>query len=71
MFQDDTPAIVIAKYPVSYEEFLSDTAAGPVPIFFSENPESTSQILRESPEFALSCLQSLVSRLLAMEEITR
>lgn len=70
-YQDDTPAIVVASFPVSYEGFGTGDAAGPVPIFFSEDPEATLQVLKSSPEFALSCLQALVSRLLALEAITR
>ena len=70
-YQDDTPAIVVASFPVSYEGFGPGDAAGPVPVFFSEDTEATLQVLKSSPEFALSCLQALVSRLLALEAITR
>ncbi len=63
--------MVIARFPVTYVPFNAEQAAGPVPIFFSEDPEETSKLLKDSPEFALSCLQALVSRLLAMEELTR
>lgn len=69
--QDDTPAIVVASFPVDFEVFESEAAAGPVPVFFSEDPESTSKYLKDSPEFALACLQALVNRLLALEDITK
>lgn len=69
--QDNTPAVVAASYPISYNGFESGGAAGPHPVFFSEDPEQTAKVLKDSPEFALSCLQALVSRLLAMEQITR
>ena len=44
---------------------------GPVPVFFSENPDVTLQQLRDSPEWAFQCLQALVSRLLVRGQLTR
>ena len=40
------------------------TCAGPVPVFFSNEPDKTLVELKKSPEFAFDCLQALVSRLL-------
>ena len=47
------------------------TCAGPVPVFFSNEPDKTLVELKKSPEFAFDCLQALVSRLLEKGELTR
>ena len=44
---------------------------GPVPVFFSEKPETTLEDLKKSPEWAFHCLQALVSRLLVRGQLTR
>lgn len=68
---DNVPALEVANFKIAYNGFESEEAAGPVPVFFSEDPESTASMLKDSPDFALSCLQALASRLLALEKITR
>ena len=44
---------------------------GPIPVFFSENPDVTLKQLLDSPEWAFHCLQGLVSRLLVRGELSR
>ena len=44
---------------------------GPVPVFFSENPDITLHELKTSPEWAFQCLQGLVSRLLVRGQLSR
>ena len=44
---------------------------GPVPTFFSNDPEATLEELKKKPEFGFQCLQALVSKLLARGELTR
>ncbi len=68
---DVTPGIIVASYPVGYLSFDGSTADGPVPTLFSNDPEATLKRLRDTPEFAFECLQALVSRLYAREELTR
>ena len=56
----------------SRNEFLIKTIfLGPVPTFFSNNPEATLEELKKKPEFGFQCLQTLVSKLLARGELTR
>ena len=44
---------------------------GPVPTFFSNDPEATLAELKKKPEFGFQCLQALVTKLLARGELTR
>ena len=44
---------------------------GPVPVFFSNDPEATLKELKKKPEFGFLCLQALVSKLLARGELSR
>ena len=44
---------------------------GPVPTFCSEKPEVSAKQLVDNAEYAFDCLQQLVSRLLARNELTR
>ena len=56
----------------SRNEFLIKTIfLGPVPTFFSNNPEATLEELKKKPEFGFQCLQTIVSKLLARGELTR
>ncbi len=63
--------ILAMKVPVVYNTLEGSTAPGPVPTFFSNDPEESLKQLKESPEYAFQCMQRLVSRLLARREITR
>ena len=44
---------------------------GPVPTFCSQQPEVSAKQLADNPEYAFDCLQALVSKLLARNELTR
>ena len=66
-----TPGIVVASYKVGYMRFDGKLADGPVPVFFSADPEKTAQAMKNSPQFAFDCLQGLVARLLEREELSR
>ena len=44
---------------------------GPVPKFFSDKPSKSLDELKKSPEFAFSCLQALVSKLLERGDLSR
>ena len=63
--------VVIAEYRILYDKFDNMAAAGPIPTFFSENPDATLSELKKRPEFGFQCLQALVSKLLARGELTR
>ncbi len=54
-----------------YDGFEDPTVLGPVPFFFSNDPEKTQRELQESPEYAYQCLQALVARLLVRKELSR
>ncbi len=69
--EDHSLGVMVLKTPVSFNSFVGDTAPGPVPTFFSSDPEASRKQLKESPEYAFQCMQRLVSRLLARREITR
>ena len=43
---------------------------GPVPHFFSDEPGKSLDELKGSPEFAFSCLQALVARLVERGDLT-
>ncbi len=49
-----SPSVVVASFPVDVQCFDSAEAAGPVPLFFSEEPEYTSRLLQDSPEYKYS-----------------
>ena len=44
---------------------------GPVPQFFSNQPDKSLEELKKSPEFAFGCLQALVSKLVERGELSR
>jgi len=67
--QDVTRGIVITKHAVGYKAFAN--LPGPVPTFFSEAPDNTRKQLLDSPQLAFQCMQSLLAKLLATEELTR
>lgn len=67
--QDSTRAIVVAQFPVGYTSF--NNLPGPVPTFFSEEPEATQAELKKSPKFAFDCMQILLARLVDTEQISR
>ena len=46
-------------------------ASGPVPVFFSNDPERSLEELKRDPAFSFQCLQALVARLLVRNELTR
>jgi hypothetical protein len=68
---DHTRGMTAGKFRVDYTSFDGSTATGPVPTFFSTNPEESAQQLAQDPEYAFECLQALVSKLLARKEMTR
>ena len=68
---DHTRGITAGKFLVHYQNFDGSTAAGPVPTYFSTNPEESTRQLTQDPEYAFECLQALVSKLLARREMTR
>ena len=68
---DHTRGMMVGKFPVHYEAFDDSMAAGPVPTFFSTNPEKSLAELKRDPEYAFECLQALVSKLLARGDMTR
>ena len=63
--------VIVMKIPVVYEALEGDKSSGPVPTFFSNDPDESLKQLKASPEYAFQCMQRLVSRLLARREITR
>ena len=67
--QDSTKAITVAEFPIGYTAFQN--LPGPAPMFFSEEPETTSAALKRSPQYAFDCMQMLMSRLIETEQITR
>ncbi len=68
---DHAMGMVVGKYPVLMDKFDDPSVLGPVPVYFSNDPEKTLKELKESPEYAYECLQALVSKLLARKELTR
>ncbi len=69
--EDHSLGVLVLKTPVVFNSFAGEVAPGPVPTFFSTNPEESRKQLLESPEYAFLCMQRLVSRLLARRDITR
>ena len=67
---DHTRGMLAGKFEVHYDAFDNETATGPVPTFFSSNPEDSLKQLNQDPEYAFECLQALVSKLLARREMT-
>ena len=67
--QDVTRGIVVTKHAVGYKAFAN--MPGPMPTFFSDEPETTRKQLLNSPQMAFECMQSLLAKLLAIEELTR
>jgi len=63
--------MMAGRFPVYYASFDGAAAVGPVPTFFSSNPEEATRQLSQDPEYAFECLQALVSKLLARRELTR
>jgi len=63
--------VLLGKFPVHYEAFDEEVASGPVPVFFSERPAESLEALKRSPEYAFTCLQQLVARLVARRELSR
>ncbi len=59
----------------SYSRWLSKILLllplGPVPQFFSNQPDKSLEELKKSPEFAFGCLQALVSKLVERGELSR
>ena len=68
---DHTRGMMAGRFPVYYASFDGTAAVGPVPTFFSSNPEEATRQLSQDPEYAFECLQALVSKLLARRELTR
>jgi hypothetical protein len=68
---DFTMGMIVGCYPVEYEKFDGQKAAGPVPTLVSSDPDTALQHLKASPEYAHRCLQALVSKLLARKELSR
>ena len=67
--EDHTRGIMVAKHAVQYTRFDDEVALGPVPTMFSTDPEAS--LTNLTPQAAFKCLQALVSRLLARQELTR
>ena len=67
--QDNTRGIIVADFPIGYTAF--NNIPGPVPMFFSEEPNTTEKELRKSPQFAFDCMEILMSRLLDTDQITK
>ena len=67
--EDHTRGIMVAKHAVQYTRFDDEMAWGPVPTLFSTDPEAA--LANLTPQTAFKCLQALVSRLLAWQELTR
>jgi hypothetical protein len=58
------------RFPVTANYFDGQAAAGPVPIFFSCNPEEAYKQLKDYPHLAHGYLQALCSRILLPEDLT-
>ena len=68
---DHAMGVIVSKTPVLYDSFDDPSVLGPVPTFFSNEPDRTLRELRESPDYAYQCIQALVSKLLARRELSR
>ena len=68
---DHTRGVLVDKFPIHYEQFNDEEVSGPIPTFFSTNPNQTLAALKKDPDFAFQCLQQLVARLLVRSELTR
>jgi len=68
---DHTRGVLVDKFPILYELFNDEEVSGPIPVFFSNNPNQTLAALKKDPDFAFHCLQQLVARLLVRSELTR
>ena len=66
---DSTRGIIVAEFNLGYKTFQN--LPGPVPTYFSDKPDVTSEELKKSPKFAFDCMQTLLSRLLDTEQITK
>ena len=66
---ENTKGIIVWTAAMDYYTFTNVPI--PVPTIFSIEPEVTLKMLRNSPEFAYSCLQALASKLLVAGELTR
>jgi hypothetical protein len=58
------------RYPISAKYFDGHAAAGPVPVFFSCNPEEALKQLKGYPHLAHGYLQALDSRILLPEDLS-
>jgi len=67
--QDSTRCLIVAEFLVGYHAFKN--LPGPVPMFFSEDPAVTIDMLKRSPRYAFDCMQMLLARLIVTEDITR
>ena len=67
--QDNTRGIIVSKHPVGYNSFSN--LPGPIPTFLSSNPEETRRELVSKPKMAFECMQSLVAKLLATDQMSR
>jgi len=69
--QDNTATIVVARFAVAMESFDGVAAAGPVPTWFSVNPEATLIALKKSPDMAHAMCQALAKRIIKTEELNQ
>ena len=67
--QDHTRGVIVSKQLVGYHAFSN--LPGPVPTFLSSDPELTKRELVDQPRMAFECMQSLVAKLLATDQMTR
>ena len=66
---DATRGVIVAEFNLGFKAFQN--LPGPAPIFFSDQPDITSAELKKSPKFAFDCMQTLLSRLLDTEQISK
>jgi hypothetical protein len=57
------------RFPLTAYSFDGQAAAGPVPVFFSSNPEEAGKQLKLYPHLAHGYIQALVSRILVPEDL--
>jgi hypothetical protein len=57
------------RFPLTAYCFDGQAAAGPVPVFFSSNPEEAGKQLKLYPHLAHGYIQALVSRILMPEDL--
>ena len=70
LMQDNVATVALARFPILTRAFDGRTCAGPVPVLFSENPDTLLDWLNNDVEHAHVICQSVAARYLCVENIS-